>query len=106
MSWRPSIQGGYYVVETSGADDFVRTICEVRGMDTPEETRQVTHLLAAAQEMREALAGVMQLIAVGKLIRCTSEDANPDFAMRQLPFVMALSAAEKALAKARGESHA
>src|SRR5712691_3576418 len=53
------------------------------------------------KQLYEALEGVMQLIADGKLIRCTSDDANPDWAMRQLPFVLALSAAETALAKAR-----
>lgn len=62
------------------------------------------HLIAAAPELYEALAGVLQLIADGKLVRNTSGDSNPDWAMRQLPFVMALSRAETALAKARGES--
>ncbi len=61
-------------------------------------------LHAAAPELYQALVGVMQLIADGKLIRRTSDDPDPDWAMRQLPFVLALGAAEAALAKARGDA--
>lgn len=60
-------------------------------------------LIAAAPDLYAALKGVLELISAGKLVRDTSSDANPDWAMRQMPFVMALGAAEDALAKARGE---
>lgn len=66
--------------------------------------RKFEDATARVKELYAALVGVMALITEGKLVRNTSDDPNPDWAMRQMPFVLALAAAEKALAKARGES--
>lgn len=60
--WRASILGGYYVITDS------RTICEVYGQGSPEETVRVTRLLAAAEDMAEALRQAQAIIgALGSM---------------------------------------
>lgn len=61
-------------------------------------------LIAAAPDLLSALKEIMDLITSGALVRDTSGDANPSFAMRQLPLVMALKDAETAIAKAEVRS--
>lgn len=55
--------------------------------------------LAEVERLREALTAIMVLIESGQLQRNTSDDHNPDFGIRQIPFVMALAKAQAALAK-------
>lgn len=67
-----------------------------------EQIESNARLIAAAPDLLNALKGVWKLIDDGQLVRNTSGDANPDWAMRQLPFVMALKACDAAIAKAEG----
>ena len=48
--------------------------------------------------LREALCGLFAMIENGTLVRDTSRDNEPGWAMKQLPLVAALKAAEAALA--------
>jgi hypothetical protein len=91
------------VEDPSRREDGVK-ICEVLPFveDWTELEIANAHLIAAAPELLEALKAVWNLIECGQLRRNTSDDANPDFAMRQIPFVMALKAMETAIAKAEG----
>jgi len=61
-----------------------------------------TRLISAAPDLLEALKGVMGLIASGALVRNIASDAEPDWAIRQIPLVMTLKKAESAIAKAEG----
>lgn len=51
---------------------------------------------------RDALKVVMQLIDDGLLVRDTSRDSEPDWAMRQLPLICALQKARAALEAENG----
>ena len=51
------------------------------------------------EELLAALQGVMALIADGTLVRDTKRDREPGWAIRQIPMVMALKAADAAIAK-------
>jgi len=55
-------------------------------------------LTAERDALRDALARVFLLVEDGTLVRDTSRDHEPDFSIRQIPFVMALRNAQDALA--------
>lgn len=67
---------------------------------TAEETQANVKLITAAPDLYEALKGVMGLIDSGYLVRDTSGDVEPGWAMRQIQSMLLLANAEKALAKA------
>ena len=52
-------------------------------------------------KLRQALAGIMELIASGQLVRNIAEDHKPDFAMKALALGRALSTADMALEESK-----
>ncbi len=56
--------------------------------------------LAQAKKLLAALKGVMAQVEKGALVRETVNDGAPGFGMRQLPLVMALTAAYQAIEEA------
>lgn len=69
-------------------------------LDTEEFAYHFNEILKAATEfdqVRDALAGVMQLIDDGVLVRDTLQDHRADWAIRQLPLIEALKKAQEAL---------
>src|SRR6185437_2810097 len=81
------------------------TVCDTSNRHhyiSPDEDAANARLIAAAPELYEALEGILKLVDEGQLVRDTSNDPNPDWAMRQIPFVSAFSKAHQALTKARG----
>lgn len=67
-----------------------------------ESAEANARLIAAAPDMLAALQDVFALMDEGWLVRNTSEDHKPSFAMRQLSFVQRLAKANAAIAKATG----
>ena len=67
-----------------------------------ETQRATADLIAAAPEMYDALAAIMDLIDDEVLVRNISNDGDADWAIKQLPLVRALKMAQAALAKAQG----
>jgi hypothetical protein len=49
------------------------------------------------KELRDALCGLLELIAQEKLVRNTRDDAHPNWALRQIPIALALAKAHMAL---------
>jgi hypothetical protein len=67
---------------------------------------QIEHhapLLATAPELLEALEELFKLVEDGVLVRSTTADGDPGWAMKQLPLVLTLSKTHAAIKKARGE---
>ena len=54
-------------------------------------------LAERAEELENALKGVMKLIGDGVLVRNTSDDANPGWALKMMPLVATIKAADSAL---------
>lgn len=52
------------------------------------------------RELLHAIKGLMDLIDTGQLVRGTKDDELQGWAMRQIPIVMALKAAQDVIAKA------
>lgn len=67
-------------------------------------TKQLAESGQREKGLLAAMKGILLLIDEGKLVRNTSEDANPSWAMRQLPFVMVLQAAQVAIDKSEGRA--
>lgn len=59
-------------------------------------------LIAAAPDLLEALVALFGLVESGALVRDTSKDFAPDYALRMLDLVATLKAAQSAIAKAEG----
>lgn len=55
------------------------------------------HAIRKDKMLREALQGMMDLVSNGLLVRPVKEDVEMGWAIRQLPLVMALKAADNAL---------
>lgn len=60
-------------------------------------------LSAEVAGLRASLGAIMKLIGDGTLVRDISGDAEPGWAMKQLPLVMALKTAQELLDAARGQ---
>jgi hypothetical protein len=60
-------------------------------------------LIAASPELLSSLQEIFELIDNGMLVRNTSGDTNPNWAIRQLPLINALYKAKQAIAKAEGK---
>lgn len=81
--------------------DYNRTVA---ANFTRDEAAANARLIAAAPEMYAALTDIFAMMDEGYLVRNTSDDAKPGWAMKQLPFIKRLQTAHAALAKARGET--
>jgi hypothetical protein len=68
----------------------------------PEMVEELQRKTQIHSELLEALKEVYALIESGQLRRNTSDDPNPDFAARQIPFVTAMAKMDRAIAKAEG----
>ncbi len=55
------------------------------------------HAVRKDRMLRAALQGLMDMVSKGQLVRPTREDAEMGWAMRQIPLVTALKAADDAL---------
>ncbi len=85
---------------------------EKSARENAEDWSPLLHLHAAREcivelereneRLREALQGLYGLVKSGALVRDASKDHERDWAMRQLPFVAKLKAAQAAL-KERGD---
>lgn len=60
------------------------------------------HLIAAAPDLLAACKALMALIDSGYLVRDTTRDSDPDWAMKQLGPVQDMKNAQDAIAKAEG----
>lgn len=60
-------------------------------------------LSAEVAGLRASLGAIMKLVGDGTLVRDISGDAEPGWAMKQLPLVMALKTAQELLDAARGQ---
>lgn len=63
----------------------------------------ITALRTQLARCEEALRDMFALIDEGYLVRDTTHDAMPGWALRQLPYVHRLAAARRALAQESGE---
>jgi hypothetical protein len=86
--------------QTCGAGHQIK---ECRGDEYSDEFAANARLIAAAPDLLEALRTIWKMIAKGQLKRDTSNDSEPDWALRQIPFVLALKQAQMAIAKAEGK---
>lgn len=78
-----------------------------RGADTRimgEAADKIEWLRSERSEMLAALKDMFALIDEGWLVRDTSGDGNPSWAMKQLRFVQRLQKAQAAITKAEGRS--
>ncbi len=76
---------------------------EIYGGLDEAEMEANAHLVGAAARLYEALGKIWGFIEDGTLVRNTDGDGDAGWAMKSLPLVMTLKAAEAALAHARGE---
>lgn len=74
--------------------------CSECGLDTD----RYCSLHAAAPEMLTALEAIYALVDAGVLVRDTSHDHEPGWAIKALPLVKALQNAQAVIAKAKRES--
>lgn len=68
-----------------------------------EQEAKIERLEAVNAELLEALKGIFGLVESGDLVRDISKDHESDWALRQLPFIAKLKAAEQAIASAEEE---
>jgi hypothetical protein len=69
-----------------------------------DECRANARLIAEAPNLLVALKGIMAHVESGMLVRNTSEDIDPGWAIKQLPLVMDLKAAVEAISNAEVHS--
>jgi hypothetical protein len=67
-------------------------------------TKENAFLIAAVNELLEALKEIRELIDNGMLVRDTSHDHEPGWALKQIPLVQALQKIGLAISKAEGKS--
>ena len=70
---------------------------------SPFNKQRIQELEGENERLREALAGLYGLVESGDLVRDISKDHETDWALKQLPFVAKLSAAQKALSHKESE---
>lgn len=102
--------GPWFISEFNGTVVYCKMngaepgICDTEAPEmTPVSHKQAmanARLIAAAPDILVALQGLMSLIESGWLVRDTSEDGKPGFAMRQLTPMAKLQAAQRAIEKA------
>lgn len=71
--------------------------------EEPSEAIANAQIMASSKELLAALKGLMDLISRNELVRNTKDDLDAQWAMKQIPFVMKLKAADDAIAKAEGK---
>lgn len=62
-----------------------------------DDTRKLGEALEEIARMKAALRGVLDLIDKGVLVRDTSRDHEPEWAMRMVPLLMAIQSAKVSL---------
>lgn len=87
-----------------GPDPLRFTICHMHypGVRWKEESAANESLIKSAPDLLDALKSVLNMIESGILVRDTSKDLEPGWAMRQIPIVTSLQKAGNAIAKAEG----
>jgi hypothetical protein len=85
------VRAGVFVILIGNREGSLRT-----------EWRANACLIASAPELLEALHGMLKLIGDGQLRRNTSDDPEPNWELRQVPFVEAMAKATQAIEKAEG----
>lgn len=97
----PWEQEGPYI---HGPDPARLTVCYMFyiGRGYQEESAANESLIKSAPDLLDALKSVLSMIESGILVRDTSKDLEPGWAMRQIPIVTSLQKAGNAIAKAEG----
>lgn len=66
----------------------------------PENAKVICEAVNSHEALYEALRAIMDFIESGELVRNTSGDGEPGWALKTIPLVRALAAANSLLAKA------
>lgn len=69
-------------------------------------TEDAARLIAAAPDLLAALRELFGLVEDGTLVRNTVDDAQPGWAVKQIPLVKALANAREVIARAEGNPNA